>query len=98
MMGGMRLDLPNIAAGLTQHETASNAPTQFPSMPPPPGVAQEPSPPQNQNAETDVNKIYAMLNELLEQLSANRQASIQLHSLAAGVKVCVICFVQPANS
>ncbi|EKM51719.1 uncharacterized protein PHACADRAFT_31538 [Phanerochaete carnosa HHB-10118-sp] len=62
----------------------SMQPTQNPPPPPPP-TQQQPSP-QNPNPEAEVAKIWGVLNELLEQLSANRQASIQLHSLAAGVK------------
>lgn len=53
--------------------------------PPPPPTQQQPSP-QTPNPEAEVAKIWGALNELLEQLSVNRQASIQLHSLAAGVK------------
>ena len=64
----------------------SNPPPQPPpmqSVPLPP--SQNPNP--NQSPETEISKIHHVLNELLEQLSANRQASIRLHSLAAGVKV-----------
>jgi hypothetical protein len=65
----------------------SNAPPQ-----PPPTQNVPLPPPQNANPspESEIAKIYSLLNELLEQLSINRQASIQLHSLATGVKVCVL--------
>lgn len=57
-----------------------------PMQNPPPPPQQQPSP-QSANPDTEVAKIWGVLSELLEQLAANRQASIQLHSLAAGVKV-----------
>lgn len=82
MMGGMRLDLPNISTGLVQSDFANQPPHPQHHMQQPPG---EPSP-QGPNPEAEVTRIYGLLNELLEQLNANRQASIQLHSLAAGVK------------
>ena len=91
VMGSVKLDLLNITAGLSQPEFSSSPSNQ--SNMPPPGVLQEPST-HNSNPETGVAKIYGMLNELLEQLSANRQASIQLHTLAAGVKVCATYLAQ----
>ena len=58
-----------------------------------PSTQQQPSP-QNANPDAEVAKIWGALSELLEQLSSNRQASIQLHSLAAGVKVCRMILYQ----
>ena len=94
MMGGMRLDLPNISTGLAQPDFANQPPHPQHHMQPPPG---DPSP-QGPNPEAEVARIYGLLNELLEQLNANRQASIQLHSLAAGVKVRIAVPLYPCAS
>ncbi|KAI0084833.1 hypothetical protein BDY19DRAFT_969465 [Irpex rosettiformis] len=42
------------------------------------------------NGDTDVMRVWNMLNEVSEQLAQNRNTSIGLHSLAAGVKTQAI--------
>ena len=39
------------------------------------------------NPESDVLRVWGLLNELSEQLSQNRNASITLHNVTGGVKV-----------
>lgn len=80
------MPIPSISSS-----TLHGPPPVFSSAPPQPPPMQNmpPLPPQNNSPSPDAEmaKIYNLLNDLLEQLSVNRQASIQLHSLVAGVKV-----------
>ena len=39
------------------------------------------------NPDSDVMRVWVLLNDLSEQLSQNRNASISLHTVTGGVKV-----------
>ncbi len=45
------------------------------------------------NSDSDVMRVWTLLNELSEQLSQNRNASISLHTVTGGVKVRMRQFI-----
>lgn len=45
------------------------------------------------NGDSEIMRVWSLLNEVSEQLAQNRNTSIALHSIAGGVKVSesVVC-------